>query len=50
MSSTALVAFDNVRVPARYLVGKEGQGFKYIMSVHTRAHAMRNHMHVTGDR
>jgi len=31
MSSTALVAFDNVRVPARYLVGKEGQGFKYIM-------------------
>jgi len=32
MSSTALVAFDNVRVPARYLVGKEGEGFKYIMS------------------
>lgn len=32
MSSTALVAFDNVRVPAKYLVGKEGQGFKYIMS------------------
>jgi alkylation response protein AidB-like acyl-CoA dehydrogenase len=31
MSSTALVAFDNVRVPRRYLVGKEGQGFKYIM-------------------
>src|SRR6185312_9797739 len=32
MSSTALVAFDNVRVPLRYLVGKEGEGFKYIMS------------------
>ena len=32
MSSTALIAFDNVRVPASYLVGQEGKGFKYIMS------------------
>jgi len=30
-SSTALIAFDAVRVPARYLLGQEGQGFKYIM-------------------
>lgn len=31
MSSTALIAFDNVKVPVRYLVGQEGKGFRYIM-------------------
>lgn len=32
MSSTALIAFDNVKVPVKYLVGQEGKGFRYIMS------------------
>jgi acyl-CoA dehydrogenase len=31
-SDTAHLRFDNVRVPARYLVGEEGQGFKMIMT------------------
>jgi acyl-CoA dehydrogenase len=30
-SDTAHLRFDNVRVPARYLVGSEGAGFKIIM-------------------
>lgn len=25
---TTLVTFDNVRIPSRYLIGQEGQGFK----------------------
>ncbi len=32
MSSTALVAFDNVRVPVKNLIGKENSGFSSIMS------------------
>jgi acyl-CoA dehydrogenase len=31
-SDTAQLRFDGVRVPARYLVGQEGAGFKIIMS------------------
>jgi acyl-CoA dehydrogenase len=31
-SDTAHLRFDNVRVPARYLVGEEGQGFKMILT------------------
>ena len=31
-SGTALIEFDNVKVPAKYLIGKENQGFKVIMS------------------
>jgi acyl-CoA dehydrogenase len=31
-SDTAQLRFDRVRVPARYLVGEEGAGFKIIMS------------------
>jgi acyl-CoA dehydrogenase len=31
-SDTAQLRFDGVRVPARYLVGEEGSGFKIIMS------------------
>ena len=30
-SDTAHLRFDNVRVPARYLLGEEGQGFRIIM-------------------
>lgn len=30
-SDTAQVFFDNVRVPARFLIGEEGKGFKYQM-------------------
>lgn len=33
LSNTTEVIFDNVRVPAGHLVGKEGQGFKIAMSV-----------------
>lgn len=31
-SDTAQLRFDGVRVPARYLVGEEGQGFKMILT------------------
>lgn len=31
-SDTAQIRFDGVRVPARYLVGSEGQGFKMILT------------------
>jgi len=31
-SDTAQLRFDGVRVPARYLVGQEGQGFKMILT------------------
>jgi len=31
-SDTAELAFDNCRIPQRYLLGQEGQGFFYIMS------------------
>jgi acyl-CoA dehydrogenase len=31
-SDTAQIHFDNVRVPARYLVGEEGAGFKMILT------------------
>ena len=30
-SDTGLIYFDNVRVPQRYLIGQEGQGFMYQM-------------------
>jgi alkylation response protein AidB-like acyl-CoA dehydrogenase len=30
-AGTALVSFENVHVPIEYLVGKEGQGFMYVM-------------------
>eukprot|EP00747_Dinoflagellata_sp_TGD_P178646 gnl/TRDRNA2_/TRDRNA2_27966_c0_seq1.p1 gnl/TRDRNA2_/TRDRNA2_27966_c0~~gnl/TRDRNA2_/TRDRNA2_27966_c0_seq1.p1 ORF type:complete len:423 (+),score=81.17 gnl/TRDRNA2_/TRDRNA2_27966_c0_seq1:43-1311(+) len=30
-SNTAFIEFDNVRVPVKNLVGKEGEGFKYTM-------------------
>jgi alkylation response protein AidB-like acyl-CoA dehydrogenase len=32
ISATTYVTFEDVKVPARYLVGKEGEGFKYTMS------------------
>src|SRR4051812_47014101 len=32
ISNTALLTFDNVRVPCSYLIGKENEGFKHIMS------------------
>ncbi|KAH8599118.1 acyl-CoA dehydrogenase/oxidase [Bisporella sp. PMI_857] len=32
MGATTYITFDDVKVPARYLVGKEGHGFKYTMS------------------
>jgi acyl-CoA dehydrogenase len=37
-SDTRGITFENVRVPARYLLGQEGQGFKIAMSAfdHTR--------------
>lgn len=31
-SGTSYVEFDNVKVPARYLLGKENKGFQLIMS------------------
>ena len=31
-SDTATLYFDNVKVPAKYLIGKEGQGFRVIMN------------------
>ena len=30
-SDTASLVFDNVRIPADHLLGKEGEGFKYAM-------------------
>ena len=32
-SSTCTVHFDNVRVPASNILGKEGQGYKYAISM-----------------
>jgi alkylation response protein AidB-like acyl-CoA dehydrogenase len=32
MSATTYVTFEDVKVPAEYLVGEEGMGFKYTMS------------------
>jgi alkylation response protein AidB-like acyl-CoA dehydrogenase len=32
LSATTYVTFEDVKVPASYLVGKEGLGFKYTMS------------------
>mmetsp|Transcript_43427 Transcript_43427/g.49967 ORF Transcript_43427/g.49967 Transcript_43427/m.49967 type:complete len:528 (+) Transcript_43427:237-1820(+) len=31
-SGTSYIVFEDVKVPAEYLIGKEGKGFKYIMS------------------
>lgn len=31
LSATTYVTFEDVKVPVEYLVGEEGQGFKYIM-------------------
>jgi alkylation response protein AidB-like acyl-CoA dehydrogenase len=32
MGATTYITFEDVKVPAEYLVGKEGMGFKYTMS------------------
>jgi len=32
LSATTYVTFEDVKVPARYLMGQEGQGFRYTMS------------------
>lgn len=32
ISATTYVIFEDVKVPAEYLVGQEGMGFKYTMS------------------
>ena len=32
LSATTYVVFEDAKVPAEYLVGTEGQGFKYVMS------------------
>lgn len=32
MSATTYVTFEDVKVPAEFLVGQEGMGFKYTMS------------------
>jgi alkylation response protein AidB-like acyl-CoA dehydrogenase len=32
ISATTFVTFDDVKVPAEYLVGEEGKGFRYTMS------------------
>jgi alkylation response protein AidB-like acyl-CoA dehydrogenase len=32
ISATTFVTFDDVKVPAEYLVGEEGMGFRYTMS------------------
>ncbi|EEH49051.2 uncharacterized protein PADG_05130 [Paracoccidioides brasiliensis Pb18] len=32
LSATTYVTFEDVRVPVEYLVGSEGQGFRYVMS------------------
>jgi alkylation response protein AidB-like acyl-CoA dehydrogenase len=32
MSATTYITFEDVRVPAEYLVGQEGMGFRYTMS------------------
>lgn len=31
-SGSTFITFEDVRVPVKYLIGKEGQGFKYFMS------------------
>ena len=37
-AGTALVTFDNVRVPAKYVMGKENEGLKVILAnfIHVR--------------
>lgn len=32
LSATTYVTFEDVKVPARYLIGEEGQGFRYTLS------------------
>ena len=48
-AGTALVTFDNVRVPAKYVMGKENEGLKVILANFIRTSTLQLCLHRADD-